>query len=69
MTQTFRSEAKIFYTATEACEILFGKTDKSKMNTMYSLLKRGKIKAERVGRTWLIPRHVLVEFNHGKDIV
>ena len=69
MTQTYRSEAKIFYTAVEACEILFGRSDKAKMNTMYSLLKKGEIKAERVGRTWLIPRHVLVEFNHGKDIV
>lgn len=69
MTQTSRSETKIFYTASEACEILFGKSDKSKMNTMYSLLKKGDIKAERVGKTWIIPRHVLVEFNYGKDIV
>ena len=69
MIQTSRSEAKIFYTATEACEILFGNSDKAKMTTMYRWLKDGHIKAERVGRTWLIPRHVLVEFNHGKDFV
>ena len=61
-------DGKLLYTAKEACQILFGTDDKTKMNLMYRMLKSGNIEAERVGGTWLIPRRVLVEY-HGKDIV
>lgn len=71
MTSTSHSKDikdKLLYTATEACEIIFGDTKKSTMNRMYRMLNDGTIYAERVGGTWFIPRKVLVELN-GKDIV
>lgn len=71
MTSTSHSKDikdKLLYTATEACEIIFGDTKKSTMNRMYRMLNDGSIYAERVGGTWFIPRKVLVELN-GKDIV
>lgn len=62
------AEGKLLYTAKEACQIIFGTDDKTKMNLMYKLLNEGNIEAERVGKTWLIPRKALIELN-GKDIV
>ena len=59
---------KLLYTAKEACLIIFGSNDKTKMNLMYCLLKSNRIDAERVGNTWFIPRRELVKLN-GKDLV
>jgi len=67
-TSHFSAEGKLLYTAKEACQIIFGTDDKTKMNLMYKLLNEGNIEAERVGKTWLIPRKALTELN-GKDIV
>ena len=45
---------KLLYTATEACQIIFGDSKKSTMNRMYRMLNDGAIDAERVGGTWFI---------------
>ena len=67
MTSHFKSaDGKLLYTAKEACLIVFGTNDRTKLNLMYRLLKSGKIEAERVGNTWLISRKALVEL-HGQE--
>ena len=67
MTSHFKSaDGKLLYTAKEACLILFGTDDKTKLNLMYRMLKSGKLEAERVGGTWLIPRKALVQL-YGQD--
>lgn len=71
MNPTFHSKDikdKLLYTATEACQIIFGDAKKSTMNKMYRMLNDGTIYAERVGGTWFIPRKVLADL-YGKDIV
>ena len=67
MTSHFKSaDGKLLYTAKEACLIVFGTNDRTKLNLLYRLLKSGKIEAERVGNPWLIPRKALVEL-HGQE--
>ena len=65
MISHFKSaDGKLLYTAKEAC--LIGTNDRTKLNLLYRLRKSGKIEAERVGNTWLIPRKALVEL-HGQE--
>lgn len=69
MTLTFHSRDisdKLLYTATEACQIIFGDSKKSTMNRMYRMLNDGAIDAERVGGTWFISRKTLVEL-YGRE--
>lgn len=51
-------------TLEELCEnLLIGR------NTAYKLLKSGKLRAFRIGRTWKIPKENLAEFLQTQSIV